>query len=66
MSPQNTIRLGVLRSAPLDSWIALCDDETRIVAVGKSYSEVSDASERAGYNDPIILKTPAEWAPFSV
>jgi hypothetical protein len=41
MSPENEIRLNLLRSAPLDSWIALSNDETRIVAVGKSFVEVS-------------------------
>jgi hypothetical protein len=56
----------VLRSAPLDSWIALSEDESRIVAVGHTYSEVSERSDAAGEADPIILKTPTAWEPFSV
>ena len=66
MSPENKIRLELLRSAPLDSWIALSEDEKRIVAVGKTYSEVSELSDVAGEVDPLILKTPTEWEPISV
>jgi hypothetical protein len=66
MSPENAHRLALLRSAPLDSWIALSEDETRIVAVGATYSEVAERSEIAGVLDPLILKTPVQWAPLSV
>ena len=64
MSPE-AIRLQLLRSAPLDSWIALSEDESRIVATATTYSEVVERSERAGVSDPIILKTPKEWPPLS-
>lgn len=66
MSPENAHRLELLRSAPLDSWIALSEDETRIVAVGATYSEAAERSEIAGVSDPLILKTPVQWAPLSV
>lgn len=59
-------RLATLRSAPLDSWIALSEDETQIVAVGKTYEEVARKSEQAGAEDPLILKTPPSWTPLSV
>ena len=66
MSPQAVARLEVLRSAPMDSWVALSEDETKIVAVGATYSEVAEKSDRAGVEDPIIIKTPETWAPLSV
>lgn len=66
MSPQSAARLAALRSAPLGGWVALSEDETRIVAVGATYSEVVRNSERAGVEDPIILKVPNSWAPLSV
>lgn len=66
MSSQDVIRLQLLRSAPLNSWVALSEDESRIVAVGKTYSEVVELSERAGEADPLILKTPEQWSPISV
>jgi hypothetical protein len=61
-----TQNVDVLSSAPLDSWIALSEDESRIVAVGASYAEVVSKSEESGVCDPVILKTPKEWAPLSV
>ncbi len=66
MSPQAAARLEALRSAPLDSWVALSEDETKVVAVGATYSEAAENSERAGVADPIIVKTPAKWVPLSV
>jgi hypothetical protein len=66
MSPEAKIRLDMLRSAPMDSWIAISEDESRIVAVGKTYAEASELSDAAGEADPIILKTPIAWEPLSV
>src|SRR3989442_568043 len=51
------IRLELLSKAPLDSWIALSEDETKIVAVGATFEEVA-RSELAGVSDPVILKPP--------
>ena len=61
----NSPRLDALRSAPLDSWVALSDDETRIVATGKTYAEVAEAAEKSGV-DTVIVKTPEEWHPLSI
>ena len=66
MSPENKIRLELLRSAPLNKWIALSEDESRIVAVGDTFGEVSERSDLAGVADPLILNTPEAWAPISV
>ena len=66
MKAQEDARLDVLRSAPLNSWIALSEDESKIVAVGSTFSEVVTNSEKAGVSDPIIIKTPKAWAPLSV
>jgi hypothetical protein len=59
-------RLELLRSAPLDSWIALSTDETKIVAAGATYEEVVKNSEIVGVPDPLIMKTPKVWMPVSV
>jgi len=66
MSPANAVRLEVLRAAPLDKWIALSSDESRIVATGDSFQEAADKSDASGEPDPVILKTPASWAVISV
>jgi hypothetical protein len=66
MSPENQIRLEILQSAPLNSWIALSEDESRIVATGSDYDEVVRRADETGEEDVVILKTPPFWAQFSV
>jgi hypothetical protein len=60
------LRFQALQSAPLDKWIALSDDESKIVAIGSTYDEAVANSEKAGVRDPVIIKTPKAWAPLSV
>jgi hypothetical protein len=62
----NDPRFELLKSAPLDSWVALSEDETRIVAIGSSYNEVVEKSQSAGVSDPVLVKTPKEWLPISL
>jgi hypothetical protein len=52
-------RLKALKSAPMNSWIALSSDETSIVATGSSYEEVSRKVSESGLSDSVVLKTPA-------
>ncbi len=59
-------RLNALRSAPPESWIALSEDESTLIAVGSTYEEAVAKSEKAGVSDPILIKTPNTWAPFSM
>lgn len=59
-------RLELLRSAPPDSWIALSEDETKIVGAGATYEEAVQESERAGVSDPLLIKTPKVWTSISV
>jgi hypothetical protein len=66
MSNQTDLRFEALKSAPLDSWVALSEDESRIVAFGASYSEAVRNSEKAGESDPVLIKTPKVWMPISV
>jgi hypothetical protein len=66
MSPENARRLELLRSAPLNKWVAISEDGSQIVAIGETFGEVSQILDRAGLADPIILKTPGEWAPLSL
>lgn len=66
MAATNDARAELLRKAPLDSWIALSEDETKIVAVGATFEEATRKSELAGVEDPVLLKTPKVWLPLSV
>jgi len=62
----NTPPSEALRGAPLDSWIALTEDETRVIATGATYEEVAKRLDDAGDKDSVILKTPKSWLPFAV
>ena len=62
----NTPPSEALRGAPLDSWIALTEDETRVIATGATYEEVARRLDDAGDKDSAILKTPKSWLPFAV
>jgi hypothetical protein len=66
MNTVNDLRFEALKSAPLDSWIALSEDETKIVAVGSSYDEAVRNSESAGVSDPVLVKTPKAWHSIAV
>ena len=55
-------RIRVLREAKTNSWIAFSEDESRVVAYGDTYSQAVKAAEEVGENEPIIVKTPENWA----
>jgi hypothetical protein len=50
----------------MDAWIALSEDETRIVAIGRDYNDVAEKADATGETDVLILKTPSSWSPLSV
>ena len=56
-------RLAALSAAPLDRWVALSNDESRLVAVGETFEEVAAAAERGGEPDPLIIRVPEDWTP---
>jgi hypothetical protein len=59
-------RVSALRGAPLNSWIALSDDETKVVAHGATFQEVSDQLDRMGDETSFIVRTPPNWMPLAV
>lgn len=52
----------VLKNAPPGDWIALSNDEKRIVATGKTLDETVKAAKQAGEAHPIVLKVPPAGA----
>ena len=59
-------RVAALRQAPLNAWIALSDDETKLVAQGTTYQDVVNALDAMGDDSAVILRTPPNWLPLSV
>lgn len=54
-------RAEALLTAPLDSWVVLSEDETCVVAAGKTMEEVAAKAEDQGIKDPILIRTPGDW-----
>ena len=63
MNVSSNPRVELLRSAPLNSWIALAADETRIIAVGKTFMEADAAARKTGETDYFLTRTPDSWLP---
>ena len=54
-------RLQVLQNAPPNSWVALSEDESRVIGVAATYDDAVDLAAKEGIEDPVLLKTPEEW-----
>jgi hypothetical protein len=54
-------RLELLRSAPLNSWLALSADETRIVAIGDTFMEADAIAKESGEKNYVLTRTPDVW-----
>ena len=55
-------RLQALREAPPNSWLALSEDESRVLGSGKTYAEAVELAAEEGVEDPILIKIPDEWS----
>jgi hypothetical protein len=61
--PVASQRLELLRSAPMNTWIALSADESRIVATGSTFMEADEAAKKTGEEGYFLTKTPNSWIP---
>jgi hypothetical protein len=61
MGRPKSLRLELLRSAPLDSWIAVSQDESRVLATGKTFVEADTAAQQTGKEGYFLIKTPDAW-----
>ena len=53
----------LLLDSPKNSWIALNEEETRIVGTGATLEEAVSAAKRNGIDDPLVLLSPKAWTP---
>jgi hypothetical protein len=54
-------RVKALREAPLDSWVVLSQDETRVVAAGQDLERVAQEAEANGVSEPVLIRIPKDW-----
>jgi hypothetical protein len=61
METETSHRLQLLRSAPMNSWVAVSKDESKIIATGKTFMEADELAKRSGEKDYFLTKTPDAW-----
>jgi len=54
---------ALLRDAPRNCWLALNEDESKIVGRGETVEEAVAEARKAGVEDPIIVWSPKSWIP---
>ena len=59
MSPEAYARM--LADAPVGGWIALSDDEAKVVGTGPTMEEAVLAAAERGVAEPVLIKAPKEW-----
>jgi hypothetical protein len=54
---------AILTGAARNCWLALDEDETKIVGRGETLNEAVEAAKENGIDDPIVIWSPKTWAP---
>lgn len=62
MSAQERVR--ILADAAPNTWVALSQDESRVVANGENYTQAVENAEDAGESDPVLIRVPDSWRPM--
>lgn len=63
MPPEAEARLEALLSATPEKWVALSADESRIIAEGETFEDVSRAVDATEEPDPLLIRVPTDWTP---
>ena len=53
----------LLTGAARNTWLALNEDETRVVGKGDTIEKAVQEAHKNGMDDPIILWAPKQWTP---
>ena len=51
----------LLLDSPRNCWLALVEDETKIVATGLTPEEAEAKAKAAGIEDPLLVWVPEDW-----
>lgn len=57
----NSRLADILREAPRNCWLALNEDETKVVGHGQTPEDAAAAARTAGVDDPIMIWAPDAW-----
>lgn len=53
----------ILYEAPRNRWLALNEEQSAVVGVGRTIEETIEKAKKAGVQDPIIMWAPNTWVP---
>jgi hypothetical protein len=53
----------VLEKAPRDCWLALTQDESKVVGRGENIAEALREAKENGEDDPLLIWAPKVWIP---
>lgn len=54
-------RVELLVGAARNAWLALNEDETKIVGKGDTLEEAMAEARKNGVNDPVVIWSPKKW-----
>ncbi len=58
---RNDSRVELLVGAARNTWLALNEDETKIVGRGSTLEEAVADAKKNGVEDPIVIWSPKKW-----
>ncbi len=53
--------VGMLLPVPRGRWIALSEDESRVVGVGSTMQEAVISAAQNGVSEPVLIRMPWNW-----
>jgi hypothetical protein len=53
----------ILLESPKNCWLALAEDESKVVATGLTPDEAEAKAKKQGIEDPLLIWSPEDWAP---
>ncbi|HUG80021.1 MAG TPA: hypothetical protein VML01_00045 [Bryobacterales bacterium] len=57
-------RVKILADATPNTWIALSQDESRVIAEGADFMQAVENASAAGETDPVMIRIPDAWRPM--
>jgi hypothetical protein len=61
MLTKNNQLAHLLTGAARNCWLALTEDETRIVGKGDTLEKAVQEAQKNGVEDPVVIWSPKEW-----
>lgn len=63
MENKNSSFSQILLESPKNCWLALAEDESKVVAIGLTPDEAEAKAKKEGIEDPLLIWSPEDWAP---